>query len=309
MTASTKPKTPMMSLPIRKGTPAEDVKAFCRKASRLKFSDLVDKVTVVERITGVANSRYKVFSVTIHFFPREEYMEEHCLKTTQLLEALGSKFAPALNRAIKSEFHKIDSNMKTQLSTIGKGKATRNRPGGQEGDDELEDRDRDDESEVGDGDADADMRRSKRKEQATYDDDDGGAEEVNSDVGADDDITVDEAALETHSADPTSEAEGDDTVFNDDEEDNWKAVLQKTRDAFLVALPLRTRSWSFDNTNGLKFDLEVRSSSRFCAFTKPFSVLVRHKYAQVSPHRGLGESLSRYCGSRSVGCIKMPLPP
>ena len=252
----------MMSLPIRKGTPAKDVKTFCQKASRLKLSYLVDKVTVVERITGLANSRYKVFSVAIHFFPPEEYKEEHCLKTTQLLEALGSKFAPALKRAIKSEFYKINSNFKTQISTVGEGKAIRNRPGGQEGDDEFDDGDRDDESEVGDGDADADMRRSKRKEQATYDDDDGGAEEVNSDAGADDDITEDEAALETHSADPASEAEGDDTAVDDDEKDNWKAVLQKTEDDFLKVLPLRKRSFFFDDTKGLKFDLEVGSSSR-----------------------------------------------
>jgi hypothetical protein len=263
MTASMKPKTPMMSLPIRKGTPAEDVKAFCQKASRLKLSYLVDKITVVERITEVANSRYKVFSVTIHFFPREEYMEEHCLTTSQLLEALGSKFAPALKKAINTEFRKLDADMKAQLATVGKGKAIRNRPGGQEGDDELEDRDGDEESELGDGDADADMQRSKRKEQATYDDDDGGAEEVNSDAGADDDIIVDEAALDAHSVDSTSEADGDDAALEDDEEDNWKAVLQKTQRTFLGALPLGTRSFSFDNTNGLKFDLEVRSSSSF----------------------------------------------
>ena len=264
MTASMKPKTPMMSLPIRKGTPAEDVKVFCQEASRLKLSYLVDKVTVVERITGItgmANSRHKVFSVTIHFFPPEEYMEEHRLTKDQLGEAL-CKFPPALKRAIKSEYHKIDSDLKTQISTVGKGKAIRNRPGGQEGDDELEDSDRDDESEIGDGDADADMRRSKRKEQATYDDDDGGAEEVNSDAGADDDITEDEAALETHSADPASEAEGDDTAV-DNKEDNWRAVLQKIEDAFEIALPLVPGSFSFDDTNGFKFALEVRSSAHF----------------------------------------------
>lgn len=55
-------------------------------------------------------------------------MEEHCLTTTQ---ALGSIFAPALKRSIESEFHKIDSNLKTPIPTVGKGKAIRNRPGGQ----------------------------------------------------------------------------------------------------------------------------------------------------------------------------------
>jgi hypothetical protein len=270
MTASMKPKTPMMSLPIRKGTPAEDVKAFCQKVSRLKLSYLVDKITVVERIPEVANVRSKVFSVTINFFPPEEYMEAHCLTTSQLLEALGSKFARALKRATTSEFHKLDANLKVQLASVGKGKAIRNRPGGQEGDDELEERDRDGESEVGDGDADADMRKSKRKEQATYDDDDGDAEEVNSDAGADDDIIADEAALETRSVGSTSEADGDDAALERDEADDWKAVLQKTEDAFLAALPLGTHSFSFDNTNGLKFDLEVRRLLVLGAFTKGF---------------------------------------
>ena len=258
MTASMKPKTPMMSLPIRKGTPAGDVKAFCQKASRLKLSYLVDKVTVVERIAEVANSRFKVFSVTINFFPPKDYMEEHCLTSSQLLEALGRKFAPALKKAIKNEFHKLDANLKVQIATVGKGKKIRNRPGGQEGDDEVEERDRDGESEVGDGDADADMRRSKRKEQATYDDDDGDAQEVNSDAGADDDITVDEAALETRSVGATSDAGGDDAASEGNEEDDWKAVLQRTQEAFLIALPLGEHSFSFDNINGLSFDLEVR---------------------------------------------------
>lgn len=69
------------------------------------------------------------------------------------------------------------------------------------------------------------MRRSKRKEQAAYDDD--GGPEVHSDPGADDNIAVDEPAPEAQSADPTSEAEGDDTALDDDDDDNWKAVLQK----------------------------------------------------------------------------------
>ena len=259
MTASMKPKTPTMSLPIRTGTPAGDVKEFCQKASQLKLSYLVDKITVVERVYP----GYKVFSVTINFFPREEYMQEHYLTKYQLPEALRRKFVPALKRALKSEFDKLDHDLKVQLATVGKGKAIRNRPGGQEGDDELEERDQDGESEVGDGDADAVMQRSKRKEQATYDHDDGDAEEVNSDAGADDDISVDEAALETRSVGSTSEADGDDAALEGDKEDNWKAVLQMLEDAFLAALPLKENSFSFDNTNGLKFGLEVRSSSRF----------------------------------------------
>lgn len=218
---------------------------------------------MVERITDAANSRYKVFSITIHFFPREEYTEEHYLSTSQLLEALGSKFVPALKKAIKIEFRKLDADTKSQLTAIGKGKAIRNRPGGQEGDDELEAHDEDEISELGDGDADTEMQRSKRKEQATYEDDDGGAEEVNSEAGADDDITVDEAAPEAQHDDSASEVGGDDAVLGDDEADNWKALLQKTHDAFKSALSLGTRSFSFDNANGFKFDLEVRSSPSF----------------------------------------------
>jgi len=277
MTASMKPKTPMMGLPIRKGTPAEDVKAFCQKASRLNLSYLVDKIRVVERITEVVSSRYRIFSVTIHFFPRGEYMEEHYLTTSQLLEAIGSKFAPALKKAIKTDFYKLDTDIKAQLATVGKGKAIRNRPGGQEGDDEPEGHIRDEGYELEDGEADAELKRRKRKEQATYGDDDGGAEEVNSDAGADDDIIVDEADLETH--DSTSEADGDEAALEADEEDNWKAVLQRTQEAILAALPLGTRSFSFDNEDGLKFDLEVRSSSRSWACLLSLLVLVPPTYA------------------------------
>ena len=187
-------------------------------------------------------------------------MEEHLLTTSQLLEALRNKFAPALRKAIKTEFRKLDADTTAQLASVGKGKGIRNRPGGQEGDDELEDRDGDEESELGDGDAEADLQRSKRKEYATYEDDDDGAE-VNSDAGADDDVIVDEPAVDTHSDGSASEADDSYAILEDNEKDNWKAMLQQTQDAFLAALPLGSRSFSFDNKKGLKFDLQVRSSS------------------------------------------------
>jgi len=189
-------------------------------------------------------------------------MEEHFLTTSQLLEALGNRFAPALKKAITTEFRKLDADTKAQLATVGKGKSIRNRPGGQEGDDELEDRDGDEASELGDGDAEADKQRGKRKEHATYADDDGGTE-VNEDAGADDDVIVDETALDSRSDDSTSEAGDAYAVLEDDKGDNWKAMLQQTQEAFMAALPLGIRSFSFDNKKGLKFDLQVRPSSSF----------------------------------------------
>jgi hypothetical protein len=306
MTASMKPKTPTMNLPVHKGTSVGDVKAFCQKASQLKLSNLVDNITVVERVTGGASSRNKVFSINIQFFPPEEYMEEHYLSTSQLLEALGSKFALALKKAINTEFHKIDADMKAQLATIGEGKAIRNRPGGQEGDDEPDAQD-EDESEFGDGDADADMQRSKRTEHATYEDDDGGVEEVNSDAGADD-IIADEAAPEAFD-DSTSETGSDEAVLEDDQGGDWKSLLQKTQKAFVDALPLGTGSFSFDDKKGLNFDLVVRSSSSCWPCLLTFTSLVRPRDAQASPHRDLGKSLSQNYGSRGVRYIKMPLSP
>ena len=307
MTAAMKPKTPMMSLPIRKGTPAGDVKAFCQRASCLTLSYLVDKITVVERITEAVNSRSKVFSVTIEFFPHEEYMEEHLFTTSQLLEALGKKFVPALKKAITAEFRKLNADMAAQLATVGKGKRIRNRPGGQEGDDELEDRYGDEESELGDGDAEADMQRSKKKEHATYEDDDEGVE-VNSDTGADD-VIVDEPTLDAHSNDSTSEAGDSYGVLEDETADDWRTMLQQTQEAFLNALPLGTDSFSFDDKKGLNFDLQVRSSSSSQAHLLSFLMLVPRTLAQDSSHRNLGKSLSQYRSSRGCGCIEMPLPP
>ena len=62
-----------MTMTVQSGIPLTDVDVFCKKASRLVLSQIVDKVTVKERLTVNGDARRTEFFIDIIFFPREEY--------------------------------------------------------------------------------------------------------------------------------------------------------------------------------------------------------------------------------------------
>lgn len=245
MTAASKPKTPMMNMPIRKGIPIEDVKQFCQQGSRLTLSHLVESITVTEKVRVQHDHRNKVFSVQMKIFPRDEYMAHHFITSSQILAAIGSKFAPKLKREINNEFKRLDSDLKIQATGIGKGKAVRSAPGGGEGDDEPESAPRNEEegSEIGDGDATTEKRAKQKEQQTTYEDD----EEENADE--------EDAAIEA-GTDSDSSMDEDESV-SQPEEDDIGAAVQVAEELFANSLPLLPGSFSFDDQDGLSFDLEV----------------------------------------------------
>jgi len=90
MTASTKPKTPSMRIAVRPGHSAEEVKRFCKKASRLTLSQVVESVAVTERLIAEQGRRNKVFTIKINFFP-EERREQLLMDLSLNIRALISQ--------------------------------------------------------------------------------------------------------------------------------------------------------------------------------------------------------------------------
>ena len=210
MTASQKPKTPSMTMKVRRGISPHDISLFCKRASRITLSQIVDNVVVHEELRVEDEARRTHFTVNITFYPKHEYQAEHDLQPAEILAAFGVKFPLTLKKEIVSEIRRFDADLKSQMAQLGQGKKVRSKAG--EGDeDEDEDnetsrkKDADEESEVDASDAD-EMKRSKQKQQqATYgsDDEDDGEEDKPDDEAApeaadaphDDGLVGDEASL------------------------------------------------------------------------------------------------------------------
>ncbi|KAG1816996.1 hypothetical protein EV424DRAFT_1348051 [Suillus variegatus] len=69
MTASQKPKTPSMTMEVAHGVSQLDIDIFCKQASKLTLSQLVDNVTVKEHLTVQSDARRTEFVIEIVFFP------------------------------------------------------------------------------------------------------------------------------------------------------------------------------------------------------------------------------------------------
>lgn len=208
MTASTKPKTPSMTLAVRPDASEEDTLSFCKRASRLTLSELIEKVEVNEQLL---RSRFRRYRVNIHFYPKDEYREEHDVEASEILAAFGVRFPQLLRKEIIQEFKKLSADVKS-LTQIGKGQAV-SQSQVEADDDNLPAEmpsGRDDASEVGDGDADAEKRALQAKEVANYDSD----EEDDGPQGE-----YDEAAIEAEFA------ELDNGKSNDEDPDNSSEAI------------------------------------------------------------------------------------
>lgn len=166
-----------MTMAVRLGISLSDIDAFCKKASRLVLSQVVDSITVKQRLTVDGDAKCTKFTIDIAFFPREEYEAEYDVEPSEILTVFATKFPLILKREIQADMKKLDSDLRSQITELGKAKTVKDRisvRGGDEGEDEEGtggNKDDDDNSEVGDGDA-GDVKRSRqKKEQTSYESD------------------------------------------------------------------------------------------------------------------------------------------
>lgn len=245
MTASRKPKTPSMSITVARGISDDQADAFARRASRLTLSQVVEKVTVEERLTVNNRARRKEFKIEIAFYPEQEYRAEFDVSPKELVHAFGNRFPLTLKREVQLEIRRIVGELKKQTAEIGKGRAIPEGEGGasdaagnaDEGVDAdvgepAPRRDDDNDSEVGDGDASREKSQRQKQQQASYESDE--------DEDTLDDIEPFEAELETASA---LDAEG---AANDEQPRKklgLKEVVSRVEQEFLENFPNAT---SFD---------------------------------------------------------------
>jgi hypothetical protein len=195
MTASQKPKTPSMNVGVVSGVSLEDVEKFCKGASRLTMSQVVEKVTVTEAFVVNGEARRTRFTIDIAFFPRDEYEAEYDVEPFEILATFASKFPLILKKEMQLEMKKLDANLKSQIADLGKGKTVKKRSDEDDDEDgksenELVSKGKDDdESDAGDGDAEDAKRAKQKRQQISYESDD---EDEESDSAFDSDEVEDE---------------------------------------------------------------------------------------------------------------------
>ncbi|KAI9507014.1 beta and beta-prime subunits of DNA dependent RNA-polymerase [Russula earlei] len=249
MTASRKPKTPSMTITVAKDISVDQADTFARRASRLTLSQVVDRVTVKERLTVNNQARRKEFTIDIMFYPEQEYRAEFDMSPAELVLAFGIRFPLILKREIQNEMRKLAAELRNQISELGQGKAI---PQGEEGgsgaagDAEDEDadvgklaprRDDDNASEVGDGDGDAstEKRQRQQQQQSSYESDD------NEDTEGELDPT--DADLDSASALDAERVANDELEKKPRKKARFKDVVSGVKQGFLENLPNAT---SFD---------------------------------------------------------------
>ena len=157
------------------GVSDADITTFCKRASKLVLSQVVDKVTVKECLRVQGDARRTEFSVDLAFYPDEEYVEEYDVHAVEILAVFGARFPSTLKREIQLEMKKLDADLRSQISQLGKGKASKEPVTGEADADadgeESPENARDAASEQGDGDGDNAKRARERREQASYESD------------------------------------------------------------------------------------------------------------------------------------------
>ena len=196
MTASTKPKTPTMTLNIKPGVTESELQTFCKDTSRLTLAQLIDHVQVTERLISKSaatnQKRLKVYVIRLNLFGEDEYQAEYGVNSSDVEQVIEQQFVKRLETAILRDIRRVFRRTKgTSEEEIGKpskSKSTKtasDEDGGNEaeappqeaGDDES-DGEEGEESDAGDGDATSEKISKRSKQQVSYGELDSDDEEV-----------------------------------------------------------------------------------------------------------------------------------
>lgn len=248
MTASRQPKTPSMTITAAKGISEDQADAFARRASRLTLSQVIERVTVEERLTVNNQARRKQFTIDIAFYPEREYRAEFDVSPMELIHSFRNRFPLTLKREIQLEIKRLAAELKRQADEIGKGSTIPQGEGGassavgQAEEDVDADAgepaprgDADDESEAGDGDATMEKRQRQKQQQTSY--------ESEEDEDTEDDIEPPDAEMETASALDADVPVNEELEKKHRKKTKLKEVVSQVKQAFFESIPNAT---SFD---------------------------------------------------------------
>ncbi|KAM6953305.1 DNA-directed RNA polymerase I subunit RPA1 [Aplochiton taeniatus] len=172
MIASSKIKTPMMSVPVLNTKRAlEGVKTLRKKLTRVCLAEVLHRVVVEERLrVESGRQKFQKFNITFHFLSPERYQDDKLLLPQQILRYMETKFFKLLLEGIKKRCAKLAS-----MNAVDSRKATsleqdwaegQVRGDGAEGEEETQIVD--DEGNEGDADASDAKRKEKQEEEVDY---------------------------------------------------------------------------------------------------------------------------------------------
>ncbi|KAK0268383.1 hypothetical protein LTR35_015543 [Friedmanniomyces endolithicus] len=220
MTAASNIATPTMTLRMGEDMSADVAKKFAKGISRLSLAEVMDTITVTERIgKGLAYSEAKMYEVRLELFPAEEYMKEYAIQIDDVVATIEHRMLPRLQAAVRKEMKKKgdDKSLKNRAA-IGQSAGTVEQERAQP------DADREGGDDDSDGEGDDDATRDKYKSnkmQAGYeayqDDEERGLAARSRREGTPGEMEVEEDEDETYGGSPRpgpseteSEASGED---------------------------------------------------------------------------------------------------
>ncbi|KAG0242760.1 hypothetical protein BGX31_011589 [Mortierella sp. GBA43] len=305
MTASTKLKTPTMTLNIKPGVSESQLQSFCKNASRLTLAQMIDYVQVTERLTAKSSAtnhkRLKVYSIRLNLFREEEYKEEYGVSAKDVEDVIEQQFVKKLETAILRDVRRVFRKTKgTSEDEIGKpSKSKVTFAAGEDSEHEVEaaqqdagdeESDAGEESDTGDGDATSAKISKRGKQHASYDEPDSDDEvaikavdkelgdedsEVDSDSSGDsEDEVEDEADKRRRQVRETKAAEKRDKVAEE---------RRKEREERICSNSPYVTGYSFDGVEGSWCEIEMQ----FPAETK--KLLMVNLITAVSPNCVLHE--------------------
>lgn len=184
MTASAHIKTPTMVLPLLKDVSTEEGNRFAKSISRLALSEVIDWVKVTERLddTAVPGSRYKRYTLRLHFFSQAEYEAEYSIGPRDIERVIEEQFCHRLETCILRYLKKRRQGLDTSEvaeeigKAVGGGSLTSGRSGKKGGLEAAEEgggkAQYDEDSDAGGGEEDGAVHTRKanaRKGQGVYD--------------------------------------------------------------------------------------------------------------------------------------------
>ncbi|KAJ9054083.1 hypothetical protein DSO57_1018209 [Entomophthora muscae] len=171
MTASTKIKTPSMTLSIKPEISDVSRDNFCRRATKLCLSEVTNEIEVTESIAkATGGSVSKEYRVLLKFYPEAEYGPEFSI-TPRLVENAIPSFIKRLEHLISLELRRQGVKVSTKDSVEDEPAKPIDDILGEkiQAIDDLADESDDDDSDDGDNDASDAKRAARRTQMTSYD--------------------------------------------------------------------------------------------------------------------------------------------
>lgn len=125
MTASTKPKTPQMSVPFHSTVSRSRADAVCRNLSRITLDKVMESATVTERFIAKSQSlngeRCRSYTIRLQFSKRADYLADFGLKPDDIQRTLELKFVKRLVAAVNKDLKQQQMKYEKDGDEIGQG--------------------------------------------------------------------------------------------------------------------------------------------------------------------------------------------